>query len=405
MNRREQFDEATQPPPRIKATVAVLTFHRPEQIRETVRQLLAQALAAPRWCEVDVLVVDNDPVGTGRDAVEALGRGGVRCVVEPTPGISAGRNRALDECQSAGRDVLLFMDDDGRPGSNWVVSMLKRWRQTKSAAVAGWVDTRYLGEPSPWILAGGFFERRRFDDGVERPAAACGNLLLDLHQVGSLRFARSLGLSGGEDTLFTRMLVARGGRIVFARDAVVVDQVAVDRVTRRWVKLRQLSQGNSAGLMDLYLRPGVGRRAKIVAGGTVRMLAGAVKACVGVATHDLKKDARGWRMASRGAGMALAGLGLSWNEYSREGRRLVCAPRIKVEPARVRRAGQAGAAEPDAGCQRIDGVGGVPGADGAWGAHSWGVSGVGHVNAGNNAGSNAGNDAGNSAAASQEQAE
>ncbi|SPT53690.1 mycofactocin system glycosyltransferase [Actinomyces bovis] len=337
MNRREQFDEATQPPPRIKATVAVLTFHRPEQIRETVRQLLAQALAAPRWCEVDVLVVDNDPAGSGRRAVEALGRGGVRCVVEPTPGISAGRNRALDECQSAGRDVLLFMDDDGRPGSGWVVSMIKRWRKTKPAAVAGWVDTRYLGEPSPWILAGGFFERRRFEDGVERPAAACGNLLLDLEQVGNLRFARSLGLSGGEDTLFTRMLVARGGKIVFAPNAVVVDQVAVNRVTRRWVLQRQLSQGNSAGLMDLYLRSGVGARAKVVVGGAARMVAGVAKAGIGAVTHDLAKDAKGWRTASRGAGMALAGLGLSWNEYSREGKRLVRAPRIKVEPARVQK--------------------------------------------------------------------
>lgn len=343
MNPEEKFDDGTELPPRIRATVAVLTFHRPDQIRDTVRQLLSQAMAAPRWCEVDVLVVDNDPAGSGRDAVESLGRGGVRCVIEATPGIAAARNRALDECQAAQRDVLLFMDDDGRPGSGWVVHLLKRWRKTGAAAVAGWVDTRYLGEPSPWILAGGFFERRRFADGVERPAAACGNLLLDLKQVGSLRFARSLGLSGGEDTLFTRMLVQRGGKIVFARDAVVVDQVAVDRVSRRWVLQRQLSQGNNAGLLDLYLEPGAGTRAKVVAGGAARTAVGLAKAGAGLLCHDLTKDARGWRLAARGAGMTLAGLGLSWNEYARGGRRLARAPRIKVEAGPVRRSSQPGA--------------------------------------------------------------
>lgn len=334
MSRVEPIDDAATPVPRVRATVAVLTFHRPEQIQETVRQLHAQALASPRWCEVDVLVVDNDPKGSGRKAVEALQRGGVRCVIEPTPGIAAGRNRALDECVRAGRDVVLFMDDDGRPADSWVVSMLKRWRKTKAAAVTGWVDTHYLGEPSEWILAGGFFARTRFEDGAERPAAASNNLLLDLHQVGPLRFASSLGLSGGEDTLFTRMLVDRGGRIVFARDAVVVDQVATERVTHRWVLARQLSHGNTSGLVEMYLRPGLPARAKVLVGGAGRMVVGAAKGSLGRLRRDLTADARGWRLAARGAGMALAGLGLMWNEYARPSsskRRLARAPRIGAE--------------------------------------------------------------------------
>ncbi|RAX24478.1 glycosyltransferase [Actinomyces sp. Z3] len=324
---------------RMHATVAILTFHRPEQVCETVRLVHAQAAAAPPWCEVDVLVVDNDPAASGKEAVESLGLAGVRCVVEPVPGISAGRNRALDEASASGRDLLLFIDDDGTPVSGWLVRMLERWRETGAAAVAGWVDTRYPTRPSPWILAGGFFERRRFPDGSERPAAACGNLLIDLHQLGDLRFNGALGLSGGEDTLLTRTLVARGGRIVFARDAIVVDHVATERITRRWVLARQLSHGNTSGLLDLHFGTGPMTRARVLAGGAGRVAVGLTRAGWGALRRDLSADARGWRLAARGAGMTLAGLGLSWNEYARSTQplsRLVRAPR-SLTPGSFRR--------------------------------------------------------------------
>lgn len=325
--------------PGLRATVAILTFHRPEQVCETVRLVHAQAAAAPSWCEVDVLVVDNDPAASGKEAVESLGLAGVRCVVEPVPGISAGRNRALDEVSASGHDLLLFIDDDGTPVSGWLVRMLERWRETSAAAVAGWVDTRYPTRPSPWILAGGFFERSRFPDGSERPAAACGNLLLDLHQLGTLHFSTALGLSGGEDTLLTRTLVARGGRIVFARDAIVVDHVATERVTRRWVLARQLSHGNTSGLLDLHFGTGPLTRARVLAGGAGRVAVGLTRAGWGTLRRDLSADARGWRLAARGAGMTLAGLGLSWNEYARSPRplsRLVRAPR-SLAPGSFRR--------------------------------------------------------------------
>lgn len=325
--------------PGLRATVAILTFHRPEQVCETVRLVHDQAVAASPWCEVDVLVVDNDPAASGKEAIESLGLAGVRCVVEPVPGISAGRNRALDEVSAAGRDLLLFIDDDGTPESGWLVRMLERWRETGAAAVAGWVDTRYPTRPSPWIVAGGFFERSRFPDGSERPAAACGNLLLDLHQLGTLRFSTALGLSGGEDTLLTRTLVAWGGRIVFARDAIVVDHVATERVTRRWVLARQLSHGNTSGLLDLHFGTGPLTRARVLAGGAGRVAVGLTRAGWGALRRDLRADARGWRLAARGVGMTLAGLGLSWNEYARSPRplsRLVRAPR-SLAPGSFRR--------------------------------------------------------------------
>lgn len=306
------LDDAAASP--VLVSVGVLTFHRPEQIRETVAALRAQIDELGSDIDAEVLVVDNDPAGSGRDALD-LSDEKLRVVVEPTPGIAAARNRALDEAQ--GRDLLLFLDDDGRPAPGWIAALVGKWRETGAAAVAGWVDTHYLGEVDPWIEAGGFFRRRQWADGQDLPAAACGNLLLDLHQVGERRFSLALGLSGGEDTLLTRSLIADGGRVVFCRDAVVVDQVATERINRRWVLTRSFSHGNTGGILDMHLSQGRLARPKLAANGVARLGAGVAKTALGTARRDLETQARGARLAARGLGMTVAATGLNYQEYAR----------------------------------------------------------------------------------------
>ncbi len=301
----------------LQVVIGVLTFHRPEQIQQTVRLLHAQLSDLAEGDSGQVLVVDNDPAGSGRDAVEALGLDRVRVVVEPTPGIAAARNRALDEAQ--GNDLLLFLDDDGRPGEGWLRRMVDAWRASGAAGVAGWVDTHCLGEVDPWIMAGGFFTRRQWTDGQDLPAAACGNLLLDLHQVGDRRFSLGLGLSGGEDTLLTKSLIADGGRIVFCRDGIVIDQVATDRINRRWVLLRAFSHGNTGGILDMHLTDSRMARPKLAANGLARLGGGAARALVGVGRRNPVDQARGSRAAMRGLGMLVAAAGVSYQEYAREG--------------------------------------------------------------------------------------
>lgn len=297
--------------------------------------ILEQVAKLDPCYDAEVLVVDNDPDGSGRDALGRLATERMRCVVEPTPGIAAARNRALDEAR--GRDVLLFLDDDGRPAPQWLERMLDRWRESGAAAVEGWVDTHYLGVVDPWIEAGRFFVRPRWDDGEERPAAASGNLLLDLRQLGNRRFATALGTGGGEDTLLTRGIVADGGRIVFCRDAVVIDLVALERINRRWVLLRALSHGNASGVIDLHLAKGGATWPKVAAKGLALLSAGTVRAVLGVARGNLNDQARGARAAMRGTGIALAAAGFSYREYTRDGGwrdRIVRTPEVLRKPAR-----------------------------------------------------------------------
>ena len=204
----------------VHVTVAVPTYRRPDDLRAVLPLLLAQAREAGGRYTADVLVVDNDPEGTGAAVVHELAADDLRYVAEPTPGIAAVRNRAIDE--AAGSTLLAFIDDDERPAAGWLAALLRTWSATGAAGVVGRVRAEYVaGELDPWIAAGGFFARRSLPTGSAVTVAATSNLLLDLGQVRDLgvRFDPALGAGGGEDTLFTRSLARSGGRLVWCDEA------------------------------------------------------------------------------------------------------------------------------------------------------------------------------------------
>jgi len=323
--------------------VAVLTYQRPDDLLDGLPLMLEQADAITTLrgvpVTVDVLVVDNDAAGTGRRVVEAIARDRVataasthpdtahpgtaalRYVIEPVPGIVAGRNRAIDE--GAGANLLVFIDDDERPRDNWLVSLIDTWLDTRAAAVMGRVISEFDGELEPWVAAGEFFKRRSMPTGTEIQVAAAGNLLLDLDQVRALgvRFDDRIGMGSGEDSLFSRQLVQRGGRMVWCEESAATDRVPRARMSRRWVLDRARSHGNHETIVELYLTSGrmprLGVRVRAIGRGLLRVAGGYVRYGLGVATGSLRHQARGLRTAYRGAGIATGGIGHAMQEYAR----------------------------------------------------------------------------------------
>lgn len=310
----------------LSLTVAALTFRRPADLRELIPLLVEQTrrleAALPGRFSADVLIVDNDSAGTGRAVVEAADSGRrLRYVLEPRPGISAARNRALRETQD--RDVLVFIDDDERPSADWLVLMVQTWLSSGSAAVGGAVRSTFDPPLDPWIEAGGFFTRRRAPTGTAVQFTATNNLLLDLHRVRELglSFDEDFGLSGGEDTLFTQALTDSGSTITWCNEAMVTDVVPTDRATRRWVLLRAVSMGNSLGRVRLRLAASASDRVRArlitAGGGAARIAAGLGKAAAGVPTRSMAWRAQGLRTAARGLGMSSAAVGYVYHEYRR----------------------------------------------------------------------------------------
>jgi hypothetical protein len=308
-------------------TVAVLTYLRPRDIAEALPLLVEQCRAVRALgVRARVLVVDNDPAGSARTVVEEVQAGldasvEVRYVNETTPGISAARNRALDE--AADEDLLVYIDDDERPSPRWLSLLVEAYRQHGAAAVVGPVVSRFEVEPDSWIVAGRFFDRRRLPTGTRLEVAATNNLLLDLRQVRALdlRFDPEFGTAGGEDTMFTKQLRRRGGEMVWCDEAVVVDVVPASRLTRRWVLLRALSSGNSWSLTSVELASGlvarIGTRLALSARGLVRMAGGVTRLLAGAVRRSQAQHARGLRTLARGTGMLIGAWGISYEEYRR----------------------------------------------------------------------------------------
>lgn len=308
-----------------RVVVAILTYRRPAELESclaAVQEHLDAMLPA-----ASILVIDNDPAASAREAVQDAASASARVIqyrVEPHPGIAAARNRALDE---AGHDdLLVFLDDDERPTAQWIVPLIETWRVTAAAAVMGRVVSVFASPLDPWVAAGEFFRRRRMPTGTAISVGAAGNLLLDLATVRRLgvRFDERLALGAGEDSLFTTRLTRAGGRMVWCDESVATDHVPAERMTRSWVLERARSHGNTEAVVDLLLATTRGERAwlraRSAARGSARVAAGLGRYAVGIVIRSLRHQARGLRTAYRGIGIASAAAGVVVQEYARDER-------------------------------------------------------------------------------------
>jgi len=307
--------------------VAVVTYRRNDDLEVLLPLLRAEARTITP--AADVLVVDNDPEAGARGVVA---RFGADYRHEPVPGIAAARNLALDTVGE--HRYLVFIDDDEHPEPGWLQALVATIAATGAAAVAGAVVSEYEHPPDDWIAAGRFFQRRRLPTGTPITVAATNNIVLDLQQTGGLRFDLRLGLIGGSDSLFTRLLAREAKAMAWCDEAVVVDRVPQSRLTREWVLRRAYRLGNSAVGVSLLMARSRTERAQArvqgAANGVLRIAGGVVRYLFGTVTRSLAHQSRGARTLSRGRGMLAAAVGITYAEYQRE-----ASPR----PRRLRRSG------------------------------------------------------------------
>ena len=320
-------------PERPRLTVAVLTYLRNAYLAELLPALVEQAGPVAGRARARILVVDNDPAGGAERTVSAAARAArpdgaepdgaapeIVYVHEPEPGIVAGRNRALDE---SGRErLLVFIDDDELPRPGWLAALLDARERHGCAAVTGPTPPVFETAPDPWVTACGAFDSWEAADGARVRSADTGNLLLDLGRVRalSLRFDPRYGLTGGEDSLFTRRLTLAGEEIRFAAGAVVDKRVPARRARRDWVLRRAHRSGSTWARVRIDTAPRA--RAALRLGYAVKGLARAGRegalALLARAGGDVASRAVHEVGARGGLGMVVGALGGSVAEYGRK---------------------------------------------------------------------------------------
>lgn len=303
-------------------TLAVLTYHRNDLLRSALPLLTAQvAQAVEAGHAPRLVVVDNSPEGEAREVVEAHATSGdVRYVHEPTPGLAAARNRALDEAE--GTRLFCFIDDDETPGEGWLLDLVACWRRTGASAVSGPVRSLPETPLDAWTEGTGLFARPTRPTGSPRPGMASNNLLLDLDFVRRhhIRFDERFGFTGGEDSKFGQDLQAAGGRIVWCDEAEVSEVVPAARLERDWIRQRLTRFGESwvrARSIDMTGREAAVFRARTAAKGSAKVAKARAQLELARRRGDERAQGAAEAELAGGLGMVRGAAGVNRQEYGR----------------------------------------------------------------------------------------
>lgn len=253
-----------------RVAIALTTFRRDDLLPRLIEEIQRQINDRDDGGPMRLLIVDNDPAQSARAVSE---RFGADYACETRPGIASARQRVLAE--TADDDVVVMLDDDVIPEPGWLGAILDTWIATRATVVMGYVRWVWPDVDDPTmqkIRAGGFMRRPAVPTGTSQTWLATGNVLIDSRQVQErgLSFDVSLGMSGGEDTLFGRAVISRGGTIVACQESSVMSVIPAERTTLDFARQRAVGQGISLSHLALRRRTGVGR---VVASGATAVLA------------------------------------------------------------------------------------------------------------------------------------
>jgi len=243
--------------------VVVCTRERPEGLERCLMSLLKQSCQPAR-----IIVVDNAPrTDASRLVVDSLGSPLITYVVEPVPGLSRARNRAIAE--SGGCGILAWIDDDEVADFRWLERIAEAFSEVPDAvAVSGpmlpaqletWAQVRFE-------QYGGHSKHRGFDRAVFRtsdvgsqpplyplpPFGTGGNMAIRrdaLLEIGGFDVHLGAGTPamGGEDTKAFTQLLIDGGTVVYQPSAATFHYHRRDDEA-----LLQQMYGYGAGLTAFY---------------------------------------------------------------------------------------------------------------------------------------------------------
>ena len=224
-------------------SVCICTYRRPQQLAWLLDDLMAQSRPPD-----EVVVVDNEPAGSGRASVEAAQARApfpIRYEIQPVKNISRTRNRTVALARG---DWLALLDDDERAPPHWLALLLAAAARYQADGVVSPVLSIVPDHAPAWIRRGQFYQavpRTPTGEVMQLSRVGIGNALLRGTSVRALEvpFDEAYGLTGGEDGDMLTRLVQAGAKIVSCDEAVVTEPVADARLSLRWILLRAV-RGN-----------------------------------------------------------------------------------------------------------------------------------------------------------------
>lgn len=133
----------------MRITVAICTWNRSALLKETLEQVAR--LKIPQGVDWELLVINNNSTDATDDVLGSfLTRLPLRAVIEPEPGLSNARNRAVREAKG---DYLIWTDDDVLVDEQWMTAYRDAFVRKPDAAIFGGnIEPWFAGTPPQWLL-------------------------------------------------------------------------------------------------------------------------------------------------------------------------------------------------------------------------------------------------------------
>ena len=308
----------------IRLAICICTFRRPGSLALTLRSVACQRIVSLSPEDVKIIVIDNDPERSASEVCSGSGNVGpfaLRYDHAPKRGLSNARNAALDAAAACGARFIAFIDDDQSADPAWLEGIYIRLKESGAEAVVGPVLPLFSKMPPAYLIEGGFFAKSLPRQGGFTEDAYTGNVLFDRasERMHDLRFDSRCNETGGEDTLFFKALLDRGGRIAWAERAVVWERFPQERANLCWLVRRWYRTGAVEAQLGAYEAWSWRGRARSFGMGIVRLAGGALliawAALLGGRSRRGAMIGRLYTFA-RGAGLLASAFGLSYREYA-----------------------------------------------------------------------------------------
>ncbi|MEV5027119.1 glycosyltransferase [Paenibacillus sp. LPE1-1-1.1] len=240
----------------MKATVAICTHNRAEDVREALLSLLRQNFTDA----FEVIVVDNRSTDNTKQVVQEVNQMTsipIIYVYEERLGLSVARNRAIREAKG---EYVLFLDDDAMASKEWISGIVSLFEtDPRIGCVGGRIEPAWEGAEPTWLLP----ENRTLytildysNEIVEmkKPAIPFGaNVAFRKSVFNSLKpFREDLGrvgsnlLSSEEAELIDR--IRSRYTVYYTPHAWVRHKIPHSRVSRKWLLRRIYWQGVSSAV-------------------------------------------------------------------------------------------------------------------------------------------------------------
>lgn len=227
--------------------------------------------------KLELVIVQNTGGDVSPDVAAVRDEVGGVCdiILEPRAGIPQARNRAIGHAIAGGFDYVAFIDDDAVPDEAWLAASVRALRESGAQAVTGPQEPVFPEGAPPRLSRAAIYKAIDNEPGASCRWAASNNVVF------SVPFVRDHGLrldetfaTGGSDKEFFRRFVRAGGRIIWAAEAVVREDVIPGRLTLSWALRRSWRLGTTGFRIERAGRPVAGAVALCLFKGGAYLAAG-----------------------------------------------------------------------------------------------------------------------------------